>query len=172
MRACAQGRHDEAVTDSTAAIELSDTYVKVRGGNACFARAGAPASACARSHVLQAYLRRAQAFEALDKLEDAVKDLDRVLEIDGTLAFVAADRDRLQATIRERQEKMKEEMLGALRAHSPRMPCTEHLPPFSPHAGKLKDLGNTILGKFGLSLDNFKMQQDPNTGSYSVNFQR
>jgi hypothetical protein len=59
--------------------------------------------------------------------------------------------------------------------------------------GKLKELGNSILGitysltyslthsfihlltysrysgNFGLSLDNFKMQQDPATGSWSIN---
>lgn len=35
---------------------------------------------------------------------------------------------------------------------------------------QLKGFGNTILGKFGLSLDNFKMEKDPNTGSYSIQF--
>jgi hypothetical protein len=36
--------------------------------------------------------------------------------------------------------------------------------------GKLKDLGNTILGNFGLSLDNFKMTQDTNSGSWNIRF--
>lgn len=39
-------------------------------------------------------------------------------------------------------------------------------------AGKLKELGNTVLGKFGMSLDNFKAEKDPNTGSYSINFKQ
>jgi hypothetical protein len=38
--------------------------------------------------------------------------------------------------------------------------------------GKLKDLGNTLLGKFGMSLDDFKAVQDPNTGSYSIQMNR
>ena len=38
--------------------------------------------------------------------------------------------------------------------------------------GKLKDLGNSVLGRFGMSLDNFKAEKDPNTGSYNISFQR
>lgn len=56
---------------------------------------------------------------------------------------------KMEAEEKVRMEKQKDEMLG-----------------------KLKDLGNGLLGKFGLSLDNFKSVQDPKTGSYSVNFQR
>lgn len=37
--------------------------------------------------------------------------------------------------------------------------------------GKLKDMGNTILGKFGLSLDNFQTQKNEN-GSYNISFSK
>ena len=37
---------------------------------------------------------------------------------------------------------------------------------------KMKDLGNSLLGNFGLSLDNFKAQKDEMTGSFSIQFVR
>jgi hypothetical protein len=73
--------------------------------------------------------------------------LPQVLELDPSNRPAAAAAARLQPIVAERQEKLKDEMLG-----------------------KLKDLGNTILGKFGLSLDNFKAEQDPATGGYSIKF--
>jgi hypothetical protein len=39
-------------------------------------------------------------------------------------------------------------------------------------AGKLKELGNSLLGNFGMSLDNFKAVKDPSSGSYSISFQQ
>ncbi|RLN88123.1 hypothetical protein BBJ28_00008098 [Nothophytophthora sp. Chile5] len=118
------GRTDESVDDCTQAVALSPTYVK-------------------------ALLRRAEALEKLDKLEEALSDYDAVLKIDPSVRTAAKGRERLQKVVQERQEKMKAEMLD-----------------------KLKGFGNTILGKFGLSTDNFQMVQDPATGSYNINFQQ
>ncbi|OWZ21379.1 Mitochondrial Protein Translocase [Phytophthora megakarya] len=118
------GRTEESVDDCTQAVTLSPTYVK-------------------------ALLRRAEALEKLDKLEEALADYDAVLKIDPTVRTAVKGHERLAKVVHERQEKMKAEMLD-----------------------KLKGFGNTILGKFGLSTDNFQMVQDPATGSYSINFQQ
>jgi len=53
----------------------------------------------------------------------------------------------LEVLHKEKFEKMKNEVLG-----------------------NLKNLGNMVLGKFGMSLDNFKMQQNPD-GTYNIGYQ-
>ena len=93
------------------------------------------------------HFRRAKLYEETNKFDESLEDFKRVLELDMRCVEAKKAIDRLPAKITERNEKMKEEMLG-----------------------KLKDLGNMILKPFGLSTNNFQMQQDPNTGSYSINF--
>jgi hypothetical protein len=70
-----------------------------------------------------------------------------VLAIDPTIRTAVTGHARVKKVVDERTEKMKAEMLD-----------------------KLKGFGNTILGKFGMSTDNFQVVQDPQSGSYNINF--
>lgn len=94
-------------------------------------------------------LRRAQAYETEKKVCEAFDDYERILKLEPGNSMAAAGSKRLKPAAEAERERMKEEMMG-----------------------KLKDLGNTVLGKFGLSLDNFKATQDPSTGGYSISFQQ
>lgn len=98
---------------------------------------------------VRAILRRAKLYEETDKLDESLADFKRVLELDPGNKEALSASVRLPPLINEKNEKLKTEMFG-----------------------KLKDLGNMFLRPFGLSTDNFKMQQDPNTGGYSINFQQ
>ncbi|KAJ6632787.1 Tetratricopeptide repeat protein 1 [Pseudolycoriella hygida] len=111
-----------AIQDCSKALDLDPKYTKVA-------------------------LRRAKLYEETDKLDESLEDFKHVLELDSNCTEARQAIVRLPVKINERNEKLKEEMLG-----------------------KLKDLGNMILKPFGLSTNNFQMQQDPTTGSYSVNF--
>ena len=77
-----------------------------------------------------------------------MKDYQSVIELDPkNVPANKAVRD-LPAKIEERNEKMKEEMMD-----------------------NLKKLGNMVLKPFGLSTNNFKMEQNEN-GSYNIQFQQ
>ncbi|CAN6299014.1 unnamed protein product [Urochloa humidicola] len=98
---------------------------------------------------LKALLRRAEAHEKLEHYDEAIADMKKVIELDPSNQQATKSLFRLEPLAAEKREKMKEEMIA-----------------------KLKDLGNSVLGRFGMSVDNFKAVQDPNTGSYSIQFQK
>jgi len=97
---------------------------------------------------LKALLRRAEIYEETEKLDEALKDYQTVLTMEPR--HVAANKAvrSLPAKIEERNEKMKAEMID-----------------------NLKKLGNMVLNPFGLSTDNFKMEQNE-SGSYNIQFQQ
>ncbi|PRQ37668.1 putative 43kDa postsynaptic protein [Rosa chinensis] len=98
---------------------------------------------------MKALIRRAEAHEKLEHFEEAIADMKKILELDPSNDQARKAIRRLEPLAEAKREKMKEEMIG-----------------------KLKDMGNSLLGRFGMSVDNFKAVKDPNTGSYSVSFQR
>jgi len=117
------GLNDHAIKNCSKAIELNPQYLK-------------------------ALLRRAEIYEETDKLDEALKDYQSVLELDPkNVAANKAVRD-LPAKIEERNEKLKAEMFD-----------------------NLKKLGNMCLKPFGLSTNNFKLEQNEN-GSYNIQFQQ
>lgn len=105
---------------------------------------------------IKALHRRAKANEEIDtwrSLDDALLDYEKIQKyLPVTSPFLKSIREsisRVKPKLSEAQEREKAEMLK-----------------------KLKNLGNNILGKFGLSTDNFKVIQDPKTGGYSISFQK
>lgn len=115
-------RSDASIRACTRALSLNENYVKV-------------------------LLRRARLYRQADKLDEALEDYKKILQLEPRHSEALIAVQTLPSQINERNEKLKEEMLG-----------------------KLKDLGNMILRPFGLSTNNFQMTQDLTTGGYSVNF--
>uniref|UniRef100_T1JWN3 Uncharacterized protein n=1 Tax=Tetranychus urticae TaxID=32264 RepID=T1JWN3_TETUR len=95
------------------------------------------------------YLKRAQANRKIGKenLDKALEDYEMVLKMDPSIKESYSAINELKVEIDKRNEDLKNEMIG-----------------------KLKDIGNVVLNKFGLSTDNFQMVKNPETGSYSINF--
>ena len=89
--------------------------------------------------------RKCQALEKLDRIDEALTNAKAVQTLDPQFFKISETVKRLDRLHNERLEKLKTEAMG-----------------------KLKELGNSILGNFGMSLDSFKMAQDPKTGGWSV----
>ncbi|XP_050534216.1 tetratricopeptide repeat protein 1 isoform X2 [Daktulosphaira vitifoliae] len=115
---------ESAIQDCTKSIELDPNY-------------------------LRAYLRRSKLYERNEKLDEALEDLKKIIEVDKFYGDAAYNITVLQDKINIRNETLKTEMMG-----------------------KLKELGNMVLKPFGLSTQNFQVNQDPNTGGYSINFKQ
>jgi len=96
----------------------------------------------------KAFIRRMTAYEKTERTEEALRDAKSAQEIDPKKKDIQNHVRRLQKIEDERIEKLKVETMA-----------------------KLKDLGNSILGNFGMSLDNFKADKDPSTGSYNLSYQ-
>ncbi|CAH8476881.1 unnamed protein product [Heterobilharzia americana] len=91
--------------------------------------------------------RRATLLESKDRLTDAFEDYKKLLQLDPGNQRARHACATLPERIQIQNEKMKEEMLG-----------------------QLKQLGNLILKPFGLSTNNFKVQKNPDSEGYSINF--
>ncbi|GAA5893359.1 hypothetical protein JCM8208_004419 [Rhodotorula glutinis] len=99
--------------------------------------------------------RRALANEAIGSwgsLTASLEDFNKLAGLPGNSLILVKQikvaQARLPKKIEEQQAKEKDEVVG-----------------------KLKDLGNMVLGKFGLSTDNFKLQEQPG-GGYGISFER
>ena len=134
----------------------------------------------------KAHNRRAAALEHLSLLDEALADFQAATAQDPASApTLAKDIERVKKLIEARDEKLKVRGPRANISTSSHCICASYALPLSspppPSAalavqedmfGKLKDLGNSLLGKLGMSLDNFKAVKDPATGSYSISFQQ
>ncbi|WOL15800.1 tetratricopeptide repeat protein 1 [Canna indica] len=90
----------------------------------------------------KALVRRAEAHEKLENYDEAIADMKKVIDLDPANDQAKTSIRRLEPIAAEKREKMKEEMIS-----------------------KLKEMGNSLLGRFGMSVDNFKAVKDPNTGN-------
>jgi hypothetical protein len=123
--------------------------------------------------------RRATVLEKLGLIDEAMKDAQVVASeasSSGGAARSAAAQTvaRLEAAIKDRDEKLKVCVVSFLRIDAGKgsSPSSPSFSSQNEMFDKLKGLGNSILGRFGFSLDNFKAVKDPSTGSYNISFQQ
>ncbi len=92
----------------------------------------------------KALVRRAKCYGHLNKWHECSQDWDQLAKTAPALV-VESERRVAKKKSEEQLEKDKAELIS-----------------------KAKDVGNKVLGWFGMSLDNFQCHQDPATGSYSI----
>ena len=95
-------------------------------------------------------LNRSNAYESLDKPEEALEDYKKLLTVDGKKdeGLIRGKIYELEKKVEELTEKRKTEVFDGL-----------------------KKLGNSFLGYFGMNLDNFKMDKNEN-GSYNISVKK
>ena len=181
---------DAAPTPSAllaATLHCNRAAALLRLGRAVEAGAAASAALALHPRYAKALLRRSAAAEAAGSegapaaaLADAREAAACAAPGSAEASAAASAVARLEPLAAAAAEKAKAEMIGEKKrklalAASPSIqpfPFVSRRLSLSSSSGKLKDLGNTLLGKVGLSLDNFKAVQDPSTGSYSISFQQ
>ncbi|EFC43713.1 predicted protein [Naegleria gruberi] len=98
--------------------------------------------------------KRSQCHEQLNNYQASYSDMKKLQDIilkdptmipDQLAKKILLDAERLRVKSEEEQKKQLEEMWG-----------------------QLKDVGGKFLGAFGININNFKFDKDPNSGSYSL----
>ncbi|KAL7677383.1 hypothetical protein ACOME3_003619 [Neoechinorhynchus agilis] len=134
--------HYSQETEDAEIIQILATLSSNRA--ACFDRLGETKSA-----IHESLHRRAGLYEKTEKLDEAHADLLKLMDLKPNEMTYKSRCYMLEQQINERNEKMKKEMMS-----------------------QLKGLGNAVLKPFGLSTDSFKVEKDPNTGSYSISMSK
>jgi len=150
--------YDDAIAEYTAAIDIApqdyaDRAVYLCNRAACFLKkasheaviADCTAALQLAPRYTKALLRRAQAHESLHHYSQAQVDYHAALELEPDNEVARTGHRRVPEAQTQYEEQQKAEAMA-----------------------KLKELGNSFLGLFGMSVDQFRFQQDPVTGNYSV----
>ncbi|KAK4522970.1 hypothetical protein GAYE_PCTG33G0860 [Galdieria yellowstonensis] len=94
----------------------------------------------------KAKYRRKECYLKLGRYEEALKDAKALREAQQ----ISSEEVQHIEKLKERDdERRKEEAIA-----------------------KLKEVGNSVLGYFGLSVDNFKLDKDPASGSYNIRLEK
>ena len=96
---------------------------------------------------IKPYMHRSKAYAEQDNYDKAIEDIKSLLALEPLNDIALSTLKEYNEKNKVKQDKVKTEALGTL-----------------------KDLGNKILGNFGISIDNFKMNQNQD-GSYNIQYQ-